>query len=82
MLDDRERVEEIVTGRDWQVPVGHDTDGAVSNLTGVGVCPTVILAYPGGIIHSAEITPGNFTAAEIDGFVDDLVAASEERERR
>ena len=37
------------------VPVGWDRDGAVSNVYRVGVCPTVALAYPGGILHAAEI---------------------------
>lgn len=79
VLDDAEDVEEIVRSRGWQVPVGHDSDGAVSNLTGVGVCPTILLAYPGGILHAAEIKPGNFAPAEIDALADELLAATAER---
>jgi hypothetical protein len=79
VLDEAGDVEEIVRSRGWRVPVGHDSDGAVSNLTGVGVCPTILLAYPGGILHAAEITPGNFTAGEIDEMADDLLAATAER---
>jgi hypothetical protein len=82
VLDDRDRVEEIVRGSGWQVPVAHDTDGAISNLYGVGVCPTILLAYPGGIVHEAEIKPGNFTREEIETMLDDLLAASAEREGR
>lgn len=78
--DERERVAELVRAEGWRVPVGHDADGLVSNIFGVGVCPTVLLAYPGGVIHSIEIKPGNFTAAELDGMVDELIAASEQRE--
>jgi hypothetical protein len=82
VLDDRDGVEEIVRARGWRVPVAHDADGAVSNIYGVGVCPTILLAYPGGILHAAEIKPGNFDAAELDAMVDELVRASAQRERR
>lgn len=78
VLDDRADVEEIVSGRGWRVPTGHDADGAVSNLFGVGGCPTLVLAYPGGIMHTAVV--GNMDAAQIDGYIDDLIAASEARE--
>jgi hypothetical protein len=81
VLDDRGGVEELVRERGWSVPVAHDADGAVSNIYGVGVCPTILLAYPGDILHAAEIKPGNFEAAEIDAMVDELVAASARRER-
>ncbi len=77
-LDDRAEVESIVSGRRWTVPVGHDADGAVSNLFQVGGCPTIMLAYPGGIIHAFEI--GNQTEEQIDAILDDLLAASAERE--
>jgi hypothetical protein len=80
VLDDAADVEKIVREEGWQVPVGHDRDGAVSNLFGVGVCPTIVLAYPGGIIHGAAIEPGNFTEEDIDRFVDDLLEASAARE--
>ena len=48
--DDRSKVEQIVHDRGWSVPVGWDRDGAVSNLYRIGVCPSVALAYPGGIL--------------------------------
>ena len=32
----------------WGFPVGYDRDGAVANLYGVAVCPTITFAYPGG----------------------------------
>ena len=38
-------------------------------------------AYPGGILHSAEIKPGNFSVDEIERSVDELLAASADRER-
>ncbi len=79
VLDDRSSVEDIVRQRGWTVPVGHDRDGAVSNLLGVGVCPTIVLAYPGGIIDEARIKPGNFDGREISAMVDGLVRASARR---
>lgn len=81
VLDDRDEVGAIASERGWELPVGHDADGAVSNLFGIGVCPSIVLAYPGGIIHAVEIKPGNFDVGEIERMVDELVAASAERDR-
>lgn len=75
--DDRETVTEIISERGWQVPVGLDPDGAVSNLYRVGGCPTIVLAYPGGILYRAEI--GNYEEAEIESLADDLLDASRQR---
>lgn len=77
--DDRETVAGIVRERGWSIPVGLDPDGAVSSLYRVGVCPTIVLAYPGGILDEAKIQGGNYEKAEIRGFVDELVAGSRER---
>ena len=77
--DDRARVAGIVRDRSWSVPVGLDPDGAVSNLFRVAVCPTIVLAYPGGILDEAEFQGGNYDAAEIRGFVDELLGDSRER---
>jgi hypothetical protein len=52
---ERDEVEAIAEERDWEVPVGWDRDGAVSNVYRVGVCPTVAIARPGGIYHSVLI---------------------------
>jgi hypothetical protein len=77
--DERETVAEIAAEGNWIVPVGLDPDGAVSNLYRIGVCPTIVLAYPGGILYRDEIEAGNLTEEEIDGFVADLLVASRER---
>ena len=69
-------VADIIREHGWKVPVGLDRDGAVSNLYRVGVCPTIVLAYPGGIVHDAAIRAGNYDAGEIAGLVDDLLAAT------
>ena len=63
--DDPETVAGIVRDSGWDVPVGIDRDGAVSNLYRVGVCPTIFLAYPGGILYEEKIRPGNYDAAEL-----------------
>lgn len=77
--DDRDTVTSIARQGGWKVPVGLDPDGAVSNLLQVGVCPTIVLAYPGGILQGAEVRGGNFDVTEIDGFIHDLLRASRER---
>ncbi len=76
--DDRDTVRDIVEERGWTVPVGLDPDGAVSNLYLVGGCPTLVLAYPGGILHDAE-TVDAVDEEGIDATVRDLLSASRER---
>ncbi len=80
--DSRETVASIVRADDWHVPVGLDPDGAVSNLYRIGVCPTIVLAYPGGIVYRTEYAPPNYTPDEISRFIDRLLAASDERDSR
>ena len=74
--DSRETVQGIIDERGWKVPVGLDPDGAVSNLFRVGGCPTLLLAYPGGIIYDSPIA---YEPDEVDGFIEDLLRASRER---
>jgi len=74
--DDREEAQRLVESLDWSVPVGHDRDGAVSNIYQIGVCPTLILARPGGILDSEEIKSGNFSAEEIAELIDGLIERS------
>ncbi len=76
--DDIERVREIVAERGWSVPVGWDRDGAVSNIYRVGVCPTIALAYPGGILQSGQI--GELTDPQLSAALEELIAESRERE--
>lgn len=78
--DDREAVTSIIEERGWNVPVGLDPDGAVSNLYRVGVCPTLAFAYPGGVLHRA--VNGTYDEAEIEGLLDELIAASRRRAER
>ena len=53
--DDRERVRELIEENDWQVTVGHDQDGAVSNMYRVGGCPTILFFRRGGVLEEAAI---------------------------
>jgi thiol-disulfide isomerase/thioredoxin len=79
--DDIAEVQEIIDERGWSVPVGWDRDGAVSNVYRVGLCPTLALAYPGGVMQSAEIGSDVFAEEALDDALDRLLAESEERER-
>lgn len=79
--DDISEVRRIVVDRGWEVPVGWDRDGAVSNVYRVGVCPTVALAFPGGILQRAEIGTDAFTEPALVESVERLLAESAERER-
>ena len=80
--DELEEVREIVSERGWTVPVGWDRDGAVSNIYRVGVCPTLALAFPGGILQSAEIGTDGFGEKALTESVERLIAESAARERR
>jgi hypothetical protein len=53
--DDRGRVRALIDERGWTVPVGHDRDGAVSNLYRVGVCPTFLFVAADGRLVRAEV---------------------------
>lgn len=75
--DDRATVTQIIGERGWEVPVGLDPDGAVSNLYRVGGCPTIFYAYPGGILEQVKI--GSNGAAAIEASVEELLSASRER---
>lgn len=45
---DRGDLRSLVRKHRWRFPVVQDRDGAVANLYGVAVCPTVVFAKPGG----------------------------------
>lgn len=77
--DERPAVERFVDEHEWTVPVGWDRDGAVSNLYRIGVCPTVALAFPGGIFQSAVIGDEALDPAQLRDRVDELLAESRQR---
>jgi hypothetical protein len=70
--DDRERVRELIAERGWKVTVGHDRDGAVSNLYRVGGCPTFLFIRRGGVLERAEIgrTTESELGAQVRSFLD------------
>ena len=43
---DRADLRKLIRRRGWTFPIGYDRDGAVANLYGVAVCPTIVFAYP------------------------------------
>lgn len=71
--DERERVAELARERNWQMPVVHDRDGAVSNLYQVGGCPTFAFATADGRLHEAVI--GELDREQLRDRVEDLLAA-------
>jgi thiol-disulfide isomerase/thioredoxin len=75
--DERDQVRTLIRERGWSMPVGHDRDGAVSNIYRVGGCPTFVFAYPGGILERATI--GELGAAALARSVDRLLTASRRR---
>jgi hypothetical protein len=77
--DSRDSVRDLVRERGWRMPVGYDHDGAVSTLYRVGGCPTLVYAYPGGILESASI--GVLGPSELSAKVDALLAATRRKER-
>jgi thiol-disulfide isomerase/thioredoxin len=78
--DDRDEVRRIVRERGWKVPVGHDADGAVSNLYRVGVCPTIAFAYPGGILAGAAVGSEELGEDELERRIERLLRESRARE--
>jgi thiol-disulfide isomerase/thioredoxin len=77
--DERETVREVIEERGWGIPVGHDADGAVSNIYRVGVCPTVAFAYPGGILRGAKVGSEELTEEQLTAEVERLIRASRRR---
>ena len=78
--DDIDEVRSIVDERGWTVPVGWDRDGAVSNAYRVGLCPTLALALPGGLLSQALIGTETFTEEALDEELESLLAEAEKRE--
>jgi len=63
----RSEAEKIVRRRGWRLPVGVDKDGAVTNLYGVGVCPTTVFSDERGRIRRVDL--GNLTEGQLRGHV-------------
>ncbi|HMJ02534.1 MAG TPA: TlpA disulfide reductase family protein [Conexibacter sp.] len=52
---DRGELRELVREHGWELPLAQDRDGAVANIYGVAVCPTVVLARRGGVVLRTDI---------------------------
>ena len=50
---DRDDLRERVRRRGWELPVGHDRDGAVANAYAVAICPTITFAAGGRVDSTA-----------------------------
>ena len=61
----------------WRFPVGFDRDGAVANVYGIAVCPTVTFAYPGGT--ALRTTLGLLNETKLRATLGELVRGSERR---
>lgn len=77
--DDREAVRDLARRRGWEMPVGHDRDGAVASLYRVGGCPTFAYVYPGGVLQDASI--GELSTAQLSARVVALLRATRRAER-
>jgi hypothetical protein len=74
---DRDQARDLVREHRWTFPVGFDRDGGLANRYGVAVCPELVLAYPGGVVHGTAI--GEDIAGDLDRRVGALVAAARAR---
>lgn len=72
--DDRDALRGLIREHGWTMPVGYDRDGAVATLYGVGGCPTLAYAFPGGTLQDASI--GDLTSAQLDRRIQALLAAT------
>jgi thiol-disulfide isomerase/thioredoxin len=52
----RDKVREAIRERGWDIPVGWDRDGAVTNAYAVGLCPTITFAQRGGKVAGTALT--------------------------
>lgn len=73
---DRDELRALVREHNWSFPVAQDRDGAVANLYGVAVCPTVVLAHRGGRVLRTDIGEQATTSRALERSVRELTAAS------
>jgi peroxiredoxin len=74
---DRADLRRLIRRRGWTFPIGYDRDGAVANLYGVAVCPTIVFAYPRRLTMLTDF--GYLGEAKLAERVRALEAASERR---
>ncbi|HYV16199.1 MAG TPA: TlpA disulfide reductase family protein [Conexibacter sp.] len=71
---DRGALRTLVREHGWRFPVAQDRDGAVANLYGVAICPTVVLAYRGGRVMRTALAGEVATPATLARAVRALLA--------
>ena len=71
---DRADLRATVHKHGWTFPVAQDRDGAVANLYGVAICPTVVYAYRGGVVMRTALGSDETAAAAIERAVRRLEA--------
>jgi len=77
--DDRDRLRELIREHGWEVPVGHDRDGAVSNAYRVGGCPTFLFFDGEGRLRDTEI--GDTSAEALGAQVRSLIDGEQQAEQ-
>jgi len=63
---DRDDVRATVREHGWDFPVAQDRDGAVANIYGIAVCPSIVLAYRGGVVLRTALGSDETTAAALE----------------
>lgn len=63
---DRDDTRATVQDHRWTFPVAEDRDGAVANIYGVAICPTVVLAYRGGVVMRTALGTDETTPAALE----------------
>ncbi len=76
---EREELIAIAEQRGFRIPIGWDRDGAVSNLYRVGLCPTVAMVLPGGLLSEARIGSDELADGRLAAAIDRLLAESRRR---
>lgn len=71
---DRGDLRDTVREHGWTFPVAQDRDGAVANLYGVAICPTVVYAYRGGVVMRTALGSDETTPAALERAVRRLEA--------
>jgi AhpC/TSA family len=69
-LGDRRELRERIRDRRWDLPVGHDRDGAVANAYAVAVCPQITFARRGGEV--VKTTFGSQDAQQLTDVIEAL----------
>lgn len=63
---DRGDLRRLVRQHRWRFPVAQDRDGAVANLYGVAICPTVVFAHRGGRVMQTALGGEAATPAALE----------------